>query len=290
MPRLHALSSGFGVFASLLAAIASAATPPPVMLPMVYHGDIDVAAYLVSEKYDGVRGRWDGHRLTTRGGLEVAAPAWFTRGWPNVPMDGELWAGRGRFERASAIVRDTVAGDAAWRGMRFMVFDLPEADAPFEARARALDALLRDAAVPWLQPVAQRSVADAAALDAWLAEVVAAGGEGLVLQHRNARYHAGRSPELLKYKPYADAEARVVGHTAGRGKYRGHLGALLVERADGRRFRIGSGFSDAERSDPPPVGSIVTYRYNGVGANGVPRFARFLHVRHLVPPPDPAAR
>src|SRR5690606_4307703 len=91
--------------------------PPAVMLPMVLEGgvEIDVPQYLVSEKLDGVRGRWDGHRLWTRGGLPVAAPAWFTAGWPPVPMDGELWIGRGQFEAASAIVRGAPGNDAEWR-------------------------------------------------------------------------------------------------------------------------------------------------------------------------------
>src|SRR5690606_4056215 len=50
--------------------------PPAIMLPMVLEGDVevDVAQYLVSEKLDGVRGRWDGQRLWTRGGLPVEAP------------------------------------------------------------------------------------------------------------------------------------------------------------------------------------------------------------------------
>src|SRR3546814_11633439 len=65
--------------------------PPAVMLPVVLDGEIDVAQYLVSEKLDGVRGRWDGRQLWTRGGLPVSAPAWFTAGWPAIPMDGELW-------------------------------------------------------------------------------------------------------------------------------------------------------------------------------------------------------
>src|SRR3546814_4654084 len=78
-----------------------------------------------------------------------------------------------------------------------------------------------------------------------------------------------------------------LGHTRGRGKYHGMLGALVVERPDGLRFRIGSGFTDAQRATPPPVGSVVTYRYNGLSNKGVPRFARFLHVRHELPPPDP---
>ncbi len=261
--------------------------PPAVMLPVVLDGEVDVARYLVSEKLDGVRGRWDGQHLWTRGGMQVAAPAWFTAGWPAVPMDGELWIARGQFEAASGIVRSVSDNDAGWRRMRFMVFDLPDDPAVFALRARRIRELTARAGVPWLQAVEQFEVLDRRALDAMLAAIGDAGGEGLVLHRRSAHYHAGRSDDLIKYKPYEDAEARVVGHTPGRGKYTGMLGALLVERGDGLRFRIGSGFSDAQRADPPPLGSIVTYRYNGFGANGVPRFARFLHVRHLLPPPDP---
>lgn len=115
--------------------------------------------------------------------------------------------------------------------------------------------------------------------------MVAGGGEGLMLHHREARYRAGRSEDLLKFKPYEDAEARVVGHTAGRGKYRGMLGALIVETPEGLRFRIGTGFSDSRRATPPPIGAWITYRYNGRTGNGVPRFARFLRVRREIPPP-----
>lgn len=266
---------------------AGETAPPRLMLATSYEAGIDVSEYWVSEKLDGVRGRWDGHGLRTRGGLPIRVPAWFTAGWPAVPMDGELWIGRGRFEETSGIVRSTGPEDADWRRMRFMVFDLPGDPGPFEARVEHMRALLDAAGIAWLRPVAQFRVDDADALDERLAQVVAAGGEGLMLHHRDARYRAGRSDDLLKYKPYDDAEARVVGHTAGRGKYEGMLGALIVERADGLRFRIGSGFTDAQRAAPPPIGSVVTYRYNGLSSRGVPRFARFLHVRHLVPPPDP---
>lgn len=266
---------------------ALAATPPRVMLATVYHAGIDVAGYYVSEKLDGVRGHWDGHRLYTRSGLAIEPPAWFTAHWPAQPMDGELWIGRGRFEDASALVRAGAGDDGAWREARFMVFDLPADPGPFATRLRHMRALLDHAGIAWLRRIPQFRVQDAGELDAWLARIVAAGGEGLVLHHRDAHYHAGRSEDLLKYKPYDDAEARVVGYTPGLGKYAGLTGALIVERPDGQRFRIGSGFSDAQRAHPPAIGSQVTYRYNGLTGNGTPRFARFLRVRELMPPPDP---
>lgn len=266
---------------------AVAAPPPRLMLATRYQAGIDVSQYWISEKLDGVRGRWDGHRLHTRSGLAIDPPAWFTANWPAVPIDGELWIGHGRFETISAIVRAPVADDRAWRQVRFMAFDLPADGGRFEVRAMRMRTLLGHAGIAWLRPIPQYRVRDAAALDARLKAIVAAGGEGLMLHHRDARYRVGRSEDLLKYKPYDDTEARVVGYTAGQGKYAGMLGALIVVRPDGLRFRLGSGFSDAQRAQPPPIGSQVTYRYNGLTANGVPRFARFLRIRQVLPPPDP---
>ncbi|HVU82071.1 MAG TPA: DNA ligase, partial [Rhodanobacteraceae bacterium] len=49
------------------------------------------------------------------------------------------------------------------------------------------------------------------------------------------------------------------------------------------------GFSDADRADPPPIGSWISYRFNGVTATGLPRFARFMRRRPDGPPPEPAA-
>ena len=112
------------------------------------------------------------------------------------------------------------------------------------------------------------------------AGVVKQGGEGLMLHRGASHYRAERNDDLLKLKPYQDAEARVVGHLPGKGKYAGMLGALEVETAEGLRFRLGSGLSDAERRAPPPLGCRVTYRYNGINEKtGTPRFARFMRIR-----------
>jgi DNA ligase-1 len=266
---------------------ASQDAPPRLMLATDYRGGGDVSNYWVSEKLDGVRGRWDGRQLWTRGGQRISAPAWFTAKWPAIAMDGELWIGRGRFDEVSGLVRSEQPADAAWSRVRFMVFDLPDHGGVFEARVMQMRTLLPAAGVAWLQPVAQFRVDDAEQLDARLKQVVAAGGEGLMLHHRSAHYATGRSDNLLKYKPFQDAEARVVGHAPGKGKYENMLGALLVETPDGRRFRLGTGFTDIQRAEPPAVGSMVTYRYNGLTSKGLPRFARFLRVRHDPPPPDP---
>jgi DNA ligase-1 len=259
---------------------ANTADAPALMLANVYRpGVTPLADYWVSEKYDGVRAYWDGQKLWTRGGERIAAPAWFTAGWPAVPLDGELWAGRGRFSHAVSTVRQQTPVDAAWREMRFMVFDLPAHGGPFTERIKAYQQLLAQLGVPWVQAVAQRKVASDAALHALLRQTVKAGGEGVMLHRGDSRYRAARNDDLLKFKPYDDAEGQVMGHLPGQGKHAGRLGALLVQTQGGLRLKLGTGFTDAQREDPPPVGTWVTYRYRGTTDQGIPRFASFLRVR-----------
>ena len=257
---------------------------PPLMLANVYRPGVVLADYWVSEKYDGVRGYWDGKALWTRGGERVAVPAWFTAGWPNVPLDGELWAGYGQFSKAISTVRQQTPSDDAWRAMRFMVFDLPAQGGPFSERIPALNGLISQIDQPWVQTVAQFKVANHQALHSLLLKTVKAGGEGLMLHRGDSLYKGQRSDDLLKFKTHDDSEARVVAHIAGKGKYTGQLGALLVEMpaATGQRalrFKLGSGFTDVQRQNPPPVGVRVSYRFRGLNDSGIPRFATFLRVR-----------
>ncbi|WP_233843491.1 DNA ligase [Dyella sp. 2HG41-7] len=258
---------------------AVSATPSPVTLPSLYHAGVALGDYWVSEKYDGVRGYWDGEALRTRSGNVIHAPAWFTAKFPKTALDGELWVARGEFEQASSTVRQQPADDEAWRHIHYMVFDAPGQSGAFDRRIPALQRLIAQIDRPWVQAVEQFKVADEAALQRKLDEIVQGDGEGLVLHRGASLYHAGRNDDLLKFKPFDDAEARVVAYMPGKGKYEGMMGALLVERTDGTRFRIGTGFSDDQRRDPPPVGSTVTYRYQGMTSGGKPRFARFMRIR-----------
>ncbi len=264
--------------------IAAAADAPALLLAQVYRpGAVALQDYWVSEKYDGVRGHWDGERLRTRGGEPITPPAWFTAGWPTTALDGELWAGRGQFAQAQSTVRQTRASDAAWRQMRFMVFDLPAHPGSLDARLPVLQMTVARIGQPWVQAVVQQRVANDAALHALLRRTVRGGGEGLMLHRGASLYRAGRSDDLLKLKTHDDTEARVVAHLPGKGKHAGRLGALLVEMPTGQRFKLGTGLSDAQRVDPPPIGSWVTYRFRGAHDSGLPRFASFVRVREDMP-------
>lgn len=258
---------------------AQADPPPDLLLAETYVAGVDVTHYLVSEKLDGVRALWDGRVLRFRGGGRVPAPDWFTAGFPPMPLDGELWIGRGQFDALSGIVRKQVPVDAEWRRVGYRVFELPDAPGPFAARAETLHALIAAAGVPWLQAVEQTRVAGPTELMRRLDAVVRAGGEGLMLHRADAPYVTGRSDVLLKLKSWLDAEAVVVGHVPGKGKYAGMTGALALEMPDGKRFRLGSGLTDALRRQPPSVGTQITYRYLDLTKNGVPRHPRYLRVR-----------
>ena len=252
---------------------------PPVALANVYEEGVDLTAYWVSEKLDGIRGLWDGKTMFTRRGNRIAMPSWFVREFPATALDGELWIGRGRFEAVSGAVRREIPDDLAWREVRYMVFDLPGHPGPFDERLRVLQSLVERTDTPHLELIGQFRIASHGELMAELERVVALGGEGLMLRRADSRHRAGRSDDLLKVKPYEDAEAVVIAHLPGKGKFEGMLGSLLVETPAGRRFKLGTGFTDAERRDPPEPGATVTYRHRGRTANGTPRFASFVRVR-----------
>jgi DNA ligase-1 len=254
-------------------------SPPSLTLARVYHPQQDLTAYWVSEKLDGVRAYWDGQQLFSKRGNIYHAPAWFTRDFPSQSLDGELWIGRGTFEQLVSTVRKHNPVDAEWKQVKYMIFDLPASTTVFTSRLMEMQKLLGDSNHPYLQLIKQTRVDSHAALMRHLDQVIAAKGEGLMLHHGNAQYRAGRTNDVLKVKRFDDAEATVIAHLPGKGKYHNMLGALLVETENGIQFRIGTGFSDAQRSNPPPIGSIVTYQYTGTTKNGLPKFASFLRIR-----------
>ena len=261
----------------LLALLGAAGVPAWALEPLLARNapaGIDPRAYLVSEKYDGVRALWDGKTLKFRSGRTVAAPGWFLAELPKQPLDGELWMGRRSFDALSAAVRRTEPVDAEWRLISYRVFELPTGEGDFERRAAKLATLAGGV----VMPVVQLRLNSNAELRARLKQVVDAGGEGLMLHRADAPLASGRSDLLLKLKPLADAEAVVVGHEPGNGRLAGQLGALELQTPDGLRFKLGTGFSDAQRRDPPPIGATVTYRYRDLTPSGKPRFASFLRV------------
>ena len=289
-PRCRATLIGLAAGIFLACSLAAkekelaAASPEParqtprLLLANVWNPSIDPTGWWMSEKYDGLRGYWDGRKLWTRQGNLIHAPDYFVAELPrDIALDGELWIGHGKFEETISIVRSETPDDR-WKGVRFMVFDAPQAKGTFEERMQFLRVTLPEAN-RFVRVVAQQRCQGAAQLLAERDRIVRLGGEGLMLRQPESAYEPGRSPTLLKVKPYDDAEATVIAHEPGKGKYAGKLGALRVRTDDGREFSIGSGLTDADRESPPPVGTVITYRFRGLTAKGLPRFPSYFRVR-----------
>ena len=258
---------------------------PDLLLANIYQPSINLQDYWISEKFDGVRAYWNGANFVSRQGNVFHAPEWFTGVLPKMALDGELWLGRGEFERLSGVVRRQSPDDSSWSGIKFMIFDLPghtglfDERLIFDERLKRLEEIISNINTPHIQLIKQYKVSSHEILMKKLDDIVNQGGEGLMLHLGSSLYKSGRSDDLLKLKKHFDAEAKVINHISGKGKYKGMLGSMLVETADKKRFNIGTGFSDAERKNPPVIGSIITYKYFGLTNKGIPRFASFMRVR-----------
>lgn len=258
---------------------AAEGAAPPLLLAHRWENDVDLTGWWMSEKLDGVRAYWDGSKLVSRLGNTFHAPEWFLEKLPrDMPLDGELFGGRQRFQRTVSVVRRQDKSDA-WREIRYVVFDAPALEAAFEDRLRALEARVTAVAAEHVAAHPHERCRGVDHLREELARVEGLGGEGLMLRKPGSRYEVGRSSTLLKVKTFRDAEARVRRHLPGAGKHAGRLGALECELEDGTVFSCGTGLSDEERRNPPPVGAIITFRYQELSADGVPRFPSYVGVR-----------
>ncbi|EKO3404150.1 DNA ligase [Vibrio fluvialis] len=263
------------------AALANPLAFVPVAQANEYHDGINIYEYWQSEKLDGIRAIWNGKQLLTRNGNPIYAPRWFTDPLPDYALEGELWAGRGHFALVQQTVLDHTSSDEAWRKIDFMLFDMPDAAGDYTKRYYNLIHVVDSASSKHIKYIEHTPVLSEQELLRYLDTLVNENGEGIMLRKVTARYQAGRSNDLLKLKKHQDAEARVVGYKIGNGKYKGLMGSVLVRTDEGTEFYVGTGFSDEQRLNPPEIGSLITYRYNGLTAEGKPRFARFVRVREI---------
>ncbi|BEI23180.1 DNA ligase [Vibrio fluvialis] len=263
------------------AALANPLAFVPVAQANEYHDGINIYEYWQSEKLDGIRAIWNGKQLLTRNGNPIYAPRWFTDPLPDYALEGELWAGRGHFALVQQTVLDHTPSDEAWRKIDFMLFDMPDAAGDYTKRYYNLIHVVDSASSKHIKYIEHTPLLSEQELLRYLDTLVNDNGEGIMLRKVTARYQAGRSNDLLKLKKHQDAEARVVGYKIGNGKYKGLMGSVLVRTDEGTEFYVGTGFSDEQRLNPPEIGSLITYRYNGLTAEGKPRFARFVRVREI---------
>jgi DNA ligase-1 len=251
---------------------------PPLLLAHSWENDVDLAGWWMSEKLDGVRAWWDGSKFISRLGNEFFAPDWFVEGLPETPLDGELWLDRKSFQRTVSIVRRQDRSEH-WKELTYVVFDAPQMEEPFEERIAHLEDFIRRRKPAFAKAHVHDRCRNLEHLREELTRIEALGGEGLMLRRPGSRYEAGRSTTLLKVKTFHDAEARVIDYVDGKGRHKGRVGSLVVQTPDGVRFSVGTGLSDAMRASPPPVGALITYRFQELSDGGVPRFPSFVALR-----------
>ncbi|MBF0923817.1 MAG: DNA ligase [Campylobacter concisus] len=254
--------------------------------------DQNVSGWLASEKLDGVRAYWDGENLLSRQGKKLNTPLSFTKNFPKFALDGELYAKELKFEEIQASVMDKLPDEKAWNRLKFHIFDVPEASGGLPRRLEVLAKFLKNEPNDNLIIIKQIKMRDNAHFLKFAESIIAKGGEGAVVREPNAPYERKRSKNALKFKKFKDAECEVIAVNKGSGKYANFAGSLTCkalggkddkekagEPKEGTIFKIGSGLSDKNRQEPPKIGSIITYKFQNLTANGKPRFPIFLRIR-----------
>ncbi|KAG6818130.1 hypothetical protein H0H87_000035 [Tephrocybe sp. NHM501043] len=227
----------------------------------------DPIGWWISEKLDGVRTYYDGKNMISRLGNPFTPPKWFLEKLPkDVTLDGELFGGRGQFQSTVSIVKT--------------IFDIPsKGHLSFEKRIDFLKELFGPGGkyasdlvniVEHEKAISRKHVLDK------LKEIESLGGEGLMLRRPASEYEGRRSGSLLKIKTFYDAEAIVTGYVPGKGRHQGSTGALKCKMESGKTFNVGTGLSDKQRKSPPKIGAIITYRFQELTRDGVPRFPSYI--------------
>lgn len=255
-----------------------------VMLAETFDWSMDPKGWLMSEKLDGRRATWRDGRLVSRYGNRIAAPAWFTEPLKalgkDARLDGELWLGRGTYERLSSVV--TVATDRYWKDMAYVCFDWADATAGVYAeRLRRVEKEIgalgckHVRALPHIACEGREHAREA------LDRIVKAGGEGLMFRQPESPYVEGRGPYMLKLPNRPTMEAEVVGYEESN-RMPGLVGALVCRLETGIIFEIGTGLSMEQRgAERPPVGAMVTFSFKNLLRNRIPREPSFIAVREM---------
>ena len=297
-----------------------------------------VSGWFLSEKLDGKRAYWDGGisrgclatevpwantikdkkptiatGLWTRAGKIIYAPDWWLNDLPRIPLDGELWIGRGQFQTLTAITARHIP-DAGWSDVKYVVFDSPGL-AFYQDRTitvRDYDFNIKDAQ-KWIDckvgvtypnqnwnfeiiqtflkgritgkcvqlvnqirlPFVHSDCINS--IEEEMENIADLGGEGVMLRKPESFWTPIRSHYLLKYKPWKTGEGTVVGYRhAEEGKIQGLMGALILDLpgTNGKRLKI-SGFTDVERDYGGYAEYSMAKRFPGEEADIVVTHKRF---------------
>ena len=248
------------------------------MLASKYDGTQDIKGWIMSEKLDGVRCVWDGKVMRTRNGNLFYPPDFFIEHFPkDMILDGELFMDRGEFQKTVSVVRRQDKNDG-WKQIKYLVFDGPAISGNFSKRLKILKEKLSEIDSEYIKLHEHEVCKDEAHLQKEMKRVVALGGEGMMIRDPKSKYEHRRVKTMLKVKEFHDDEATVIGSEKGTGRLENLMGAVVVKNKAGKVFKVGSGFTDKERANPPKKGTVITYRYFELTKDGIPRFPTYMRV------------
>lgn len=253
------------------------ADAPKFFLLKIYKNDINVTNWVMSEKLDGVRAYWDGKHLISRSGKFFNAPEFFTKGFPSFALDGEIWSKRGDFENIVSIVKSKNSLKR-WDELTFNVFELPYQEGDLFTRLGLLKNFLQLHPNKKLRLIEQVKIKGSNEVKNYFDKLVSLGAEGIVIRNPSLKYYTGRTNSSLKYKPYMDDECKVVSITEGNGKFKGMIGSVKCMYKN-KIIKIGSGFTDEQRSSLSLIKKTISFKYYGLTRLGNPKYPVFLRVR-----------
>lgn len=250
-------------------------------------GEIKIASFMVSEKFDGIRGIWDGANMFSKRGNILPIPHCFSQNLAHLGLkngefvEGELWIAYGAFEAISGLLNRKDIACEDFKSVKFLIFNAQLGNKRdfsqnlAEIKSRLDSAKGKDLAQ--IQVIPQHKFSNIADLKDFFNAVVAKGGEGVIVRDSTTAY---------KLKAQNDAECKIIDFSRGNGRLNGKVGAIICESIEdknsgikgGKIFRVGSGLSDEMRTNPPKIGTIITYKFSGVSKNGIPKHTRFLRI------------
>jgi DNA ligase-1 len=239
----------------------------------------NVVGWSMSEKLDGVRALWCPKRqafFSRSNKPLIVPPSWYeAMRAVTVPLDGEFWMGKGRFQDTVSAVRKKAPTEEQFVGVGYWVFDAP-VEGPFLDRLH--EAAVAVADLDQVRMLPQRMVQDLLHLERYYRYIRGLGGEGVMIRNPDTPYEYKRTANLLKWKGSIDGKATVSEEVPGTGKHEGRMGALWCEMFRGTtlvKFKVGTGFTDAERERCDWVGKVIRWDAHEWTRDGKPRHPSF---------------
>jgi DNA ligase-1 len=252
---------------------------PDLFLLKTYKDNQNVVGWAMSEKLDGIRGFWNGKQLISKTGKLIHTPNWFTKNYPPFAIDGELWTKRNDFANISSIV-SSKNSNQRWKNITHQIFEVPNQSGGLFERLAILQTFLDVNSNTPIKIIKQSIITNKNQLPNFLDAVVKHKGEGVVVRNPDNVYQTGRLSSALKVKKYFDTECVVLKILPGKGKYKNIMGSLLCQTKNGKQLKIGTGFKNKDRANPPDVGSKITFKYYGFTKKGNFKYPVYLRARY----------